>query len=95
VLAVVQALAFTQADALRGATLSAAYCLGLGLPFLLVGLGLQRAMTTIGWARENTPAIRRVSGTLMIALGLVMASGAWNSITVWMRVQAGAFATPI
>ena len=32
--------AFTQADAVRGATLSAAYCIGLGLPFLLVGLGL-------------------------------------------------------
>jgi cytochrome c-type biogenesis protein len=95
VLAVVQALAFTQANALRGATLSAAYCVGLGLPFLLVGLGLQRAMTTVGWARANTPAIRRVSGLLMIALGLVMASGMWNSITVWMRVQAGAFATPI
>lgn len=31
----------------------------------------------------------------MIALGVVMASGAWNAVTVWMRVQAGAFATPI
>jgi cytochrome c-type biogenesis protein len=95
VLAVVQAMAFTQADAVRGATLSAAYCIGLGLPFLLVGLGLQRAMSAIGWARANTVPIRRVSGYLMIALGVVMASGAWNAVTVWMRVQAGAFATPI
>ncbi len=95
VLAVVQAMAFTQADALRGATLSAAYCIGLGLPFLLVGLGLHRALTAIGWARANTVPIRRASGILMIALGVVMASGAWNVVTVWMRVQAGAFATPL
>lgn len=95
VLAVVQALAFTQADALRGAALSAVYCLGLGLPFLLVGLGLHRALTAIGWARAHTETIRRASGSLMVALGIVMMSGAWNYVTVWMRVQAGAFATPL
>ena len=38
-LAAVQTLAFSEGSAVRGAVLSFAYCIGLGVPFLLIGLG--------------------------------------------------------
>jgi len=93
VLAVVQTLAFTQASAARGALLSAAYCLGLGIPFLILGLAFNRALTAFEWARRHTPTIMRVSGIFMIVIGLLLVTGAWNEVTIWMRVQIGGFQT--
>ena len=61
-LAAVQALAFTEASAARGALLSVAYCLGLGLPFLVVGLAMERGLRCAGLgppARPGHPAGRR------------------------------------
>ena len=54
-LAAVQSLALTQASALRGAILTTAYCLGLGIPFILVGLGLRRVAGGVGWVKRHYP----------------------------------------
>jgi cytochrome c-type biogenesis protein len=60
---------------LRGIVLLSAYSLGLGLPFLLVGLGVQRAMGAFGWVRRNYRWIAGVSGVLMVTMGLLLATG--------------------
>jgi cytochrome c-type biogenesis protein len=60
---------------LRGVILLSSYALGLGLPFLLVGLGVQRAMGALGWVRRNYRWIAGVSGVLMVAMGLLLATG--------------------
>jgi cytochrome c-type biogenesis protein len=65
---------------LRGILLLSAYSLGLGLPFLLVGLGVQRAMGALGWVRRNYRWIAGVSGVLMIAMGLLLATGTLTRI---------------
>jgi cytochrome c-type biogenesis protein len=93
VLAVVQTLAFTQASAARGALLSIAYCLGLGIPFLVVGLTLDKTFSAFGWARRHTPLLMRLSGAAMIVIGLLLITGVWSDITIWMRVQIGGFQT--
>ena len=93
VLAVVQTLAFTQASAARGALLSIAYCVGLGIPFLVVGLTLDKTLSAFGWARRHTPLLMRLSGAVMIAIGLLLITGVWSEITIWMRVQIGGFQT--
>jgi cytochrome c-type biogenesis protein len=95
VLAVVQTLAFTQASAARGALLSVVYCIGLGIPFLVIGLAFDKAITSIGWARRHTPVLMKVSGALMIAVGVLLVSGAWTDVTIWMRVQSGSFQPPL
>jgi cytochrome c-type biogenesis protein len=46
-------LAVDQASALRGALLSAAYCLGLGVPFILAAIAFRRAMGTFGWVKQH------------------------------------------
>lgn len=55
----------------RGALLLLAYSFGLGLPFVLVGLGWGRALGLLGWARRHGGALRAASGALLVALGVL------------------------
>ncbi len=84
-LAAVQSLAFTEGSALRGALLSVAYCIGLGLPFLVIGLAMERGLGALAWARRHTRAIQWVGGLSLILLGLLMVTGLWGSMTIALR----------
>ncbi len=68
------AIAVTQSTG-RGILLLLAYSLGLGVPFLLVGLGVQRFMGAFGWVRRNYAWIAGVSGALLIVVGVLLATG--------------------
>jgi cytochrome c-type biogenesis protein len=94
-LAAVQSLAFTEASAGRGALLSVAYCVGLGLPFLLVGLAMERGFGALAWARRHARAIQMVGGVSLIVLGLVMVSGLWGSLTVALRGWISGWEVPL
>ena len=94
-LAAVQSLAFTEGSAARGALLSVAYCLGLGLPFLLIGLAMERGLEALAWARRNTRAIQVVGGVSMILLGVLMVTGLWGSLTIAMRDWVSGFEVPL
>ncbi|GAB2501915.1 Cytochrome C biogenesis protein transmembrane region [Corynebacterium atrinae] len=71
--------------AARGVILIIGYCLGLGLPFLLVALGSARAMRTIGWLSKHSRAIQITGGVLMILVGLALVTGAWAEFINWVR----------
>jgi cytochrome c-type biogenesis protein len=90
-LTAVQGLAFTEGSALRGAVLSLAYCLGLGLPFILLGLAFRRLAGALGWVRRHYVLVMRLGGGLLVAIGLLLVTGLWNEVTVWMRTVAPAF----
>lgn len=94
-LTAVQSLAFTEASAARGALLSFVYCLGLGLPFILLGLLFRYAAGTLAWVRRHYVLIMRIGGGLLVAIGLLLVTGAWDSITIWMRTLVPGFETPI
>lgn len=94
-LAAVQSLAFTEGSAARGALLSVAYCIGLGLPFLVIGLAMERGLEALAWARRNTRAIQIVGGVSMVALGVLMVSGLWGSLTIAMRGWISGFEVPL
>lgn len=94
-LAAVQGLAFTEASAGRGALLSLAYCLGLGVPFLLVGLGMQRGMAALAWARRNTRRIQQAGGAGLVALGVLMVSGLWGELSIVMRGWISGWTVPL
>jgi cytochrome c-type biogenesis protein len=72
VLAAVLVLASDTGTALRGAALLAAYALGLGAAFLLVGIAFARAMSTFRWLRDRYSGIQVVSGAVLVALGLLL-----------------------
>lgn len=69
----------------RGVVLVIAYCLGLGVPFILVALGSSRAVHAVGWLRRHTRVIQMVGGVLLIAVGLALAAGLWNEFVSWIR----------
>ncbi|MDP9239764.1 MAG: cytochrome c biogenesis protein CcdA [Actinomycetota bacterium] len=84
-LGAVQGLAYASASAGRGALLSAAYCLGLGLPFVLFGLGLQRLLGAVGVIRRHAQWVTRFGGALLVLLGVLLLTGLWNDVTITVR----------
>ena len=71
--------------AARGVLLVIAYCIGLGLPFLLVALGSSAAVRGIDVLRRHSRAIQIVGGVAMVIVGLMLLTGAWNSFIGWTR----------
>ncbi|WP_181062598.1 cytochrome c biogenesis protein CcdA [Pseudoclavibacter sp. RFBG4] len=77
-LATIQALSYTLADPGRGALLAFFYCIGLGLPFVLVALGIGRVTTGINWVRKHIRTINLVGGGILILIGFLMVIGVWQ-----------------
>lgn len=75
----------TGVDAARGVLLIVAYCLGLGLPFVVVAFGSTWAMRTVGWLQRNTRRIQIFGGVLLIIVGVLLLSGAWAEFVYWLR----------
>jgi len=94
-LTAVQTLAFTEASAVRGALLSFVYCLGLGLPFVLLAIAFSRMAGAIGWVRKHYVWVMRIGGGMLIIVGLLLVTGLWTDFTVWLRVQVPGFETPL
>ncbi|CAJ1585569.1 cytochrome c biogenesis CcdA family protein [[Mycobacterium] wendilense] len=69
----------------RGVALVIAYCLGLGLPFIVLALGSTWAFGALGWLRRHTRTIQIVGGVLLILVGLALVSGLWNEFISWVR----------
>ena len=94
-LGAVQALAIDEASAGRGALLGVAYCIGLGVPFLLVALGLQSSERMLDFLRRHRLAALRIGGGLLVLVGLLLVSGLWTRLTGAMQLWIGGFETVI
>jgi cytochrome c-type biogenesis protein len=80
----------------RGVTLAVAYGIGLGLPFLLVAAGLDRAGRASGWLRRHQRAIQVAGGLLLVAVGLLLLTGAWEGINRWLQTElVSGFEVPV
>ncbi|WP_234946191.1 cytochrome c biogenesis CcdA family protein [Agrococcus sp. Marseille-P2731] len=79
-LAAISALTVTTGSAGQGAILGLAYALGLGIPFLLIALGLGWAGGAVAWLRRHIRAVNIAGGAMLVAIGLLMVTGAWNAI---------------
>lgn len=75
----------TGLDAARGVLLIVAYCLGLGLPFIVVAFGSTRAIRTVGWLQRHTRTIQIVGGIMLIVVGILLLSGIWTQFVYWLR----------
>lgn len=94
-LGAVQTLAFDSATAGKGALLSAAYSLGLGVPFVLAALGLRRGTAALAVLRRHSRTITRMGGAMLLAVGLLLLTGWWDELTIQLRVWAAGFGTVI
>jgi cytochrome c-type biogenesis protein len=93
-LAAVQTLAIDSASALRGAALAAVYCIGLGLPFLLVALAFRRAVGAMSWMKQHYVLLIRIGGGTLVLLGVLMVTGVWDEWAIQMRIWTAGFGVP-
>ena len=94
-LGAVQTLAFTEASAARGALLSFFYCLGLGLPFIVVGLLYRRLLGTVGWVRRHSQLVMRIGGAMLVIIGVLLVTGLWDDLTIGLRSWASDWGVPL
>jgi cytochrome c-type biogenesis protein len=88
-LTAVLGLAAVQGSAGRGTLLAAAYSLGMGLPFIGFAFGLTRLLRLAAFLRRHGAWVTRLGGLLLVAVGLALATGAWNAFITWLRVTVG------
>jgi cytochrome c-type biogenesis protein len=84
-LGAVQVLAFESATAQRGAILSAAYCFGLGTPFILMGLFLDKAEPFRKMIARRGNLITKIGGALLILIGLLQVTNLWDQLMNSLR----------
>ena len=84
-LAAVQTLAFQESSAVRGAVLSFGYCLGLGLPFILSGLFMDKSAKLRSIIYRRGDVISKIGGVFLIALGLLQVLGFWGDLMNSLR----------
>ncbi|PAZ12052.1 cytochrome C biogenesis protein ResC [Streptomyces sp. SA15] len=94
-LASVLALSSQQSSAGRGAILTVAYCLGLGVPFVLAAVAFRKALGAFGWVKRHYVWVMRIGGTMMILTGLLLLTGAWDRIVSEMQVWSNGFTVGI
>jgi len=83
-LAAVLMVAGSDQSALYGASLLAVYALGLGVPFLLAALGMQRFMSFMKGARGYLGYIEKAMGVLLIVTGILFITGSINELSWWL-----------
>jgi cytochrome c-type biogenesis protein len=84
-LASVQALAFQESSAVRGAILSLGYCIGLGAPFIATGLFLDKSEKIRKVALKSGNSISKVGGVVLILIGILQLTGLWTDLMIEMR----------
>jgi cytochrome c-type biogenesis protein len=94
-LASVQALAFQESSAVRGAVLSFGYCIGLGLPFIASGVFLDKSEKLRKVLVKSGNKVSKVGGVLLIVIGLLQLTGLWTDLMIEMRSLITDFAPVI
>lgn len=84
-LAAILALGLDSGSAGRGAVLAIAFCVGLGLPFVLAAFGIGRSDRALRFLRRHRRTVLRVGGALLVLLGLALVTGVWDSWAQWLQ----------
>ncbi|GAA1135820.1 cytochrome c biogenesis protein CcdA [Kribbella jejuensis] len=94
-LGTVMTLATTQGSTARGATLALVFSLGLGIPFIVAALAFRRMLGAVAWVRKHQLLVIRIGGVLMIAVGLLLLTGVWDSMTADLRQWVANFGSAV
>lgn len=88
-------LAMDQGTAGRGAILTVAYCLGLGIPFVLAAVAFRKALGAFSWVKRHYVWVMRIGGGMMIVTGLLLLTGAWGSMMQELQGWSNGFTVGI
>ena len=82
VLATIFTLAGSTSSVSWGALLLAIYSIGLGIPFVLVGVFFARGRTSLNWLARHGRRIEQVGGVFLVVIGILFVTGRWQSLFV-------------
>ncbi len=85
----VYSMSLVEGTAGRGAFLTLCYCLGLGIPFVLVALGFGWVTRALGFVRRHRRAVSVVSGAVLVVMGVLLVTGEWNHLMNLLRSRVG------
>ena len=94
-LSAVLTLATNQASAGRGALLAFAYSLGLGLPFIVAALAFRRLLGAVAFVRRHQVWVTRIGGSMLVVVGILLVTGAWDTLVANMRDWIGQYETAV
>ena len=79
----------------RGAFLAFVYCLGLGIPFLVAAVSFRKMMSAVGWVRRHQLGVMRFGGGMLVVVGLLLVTGAWDAMIVHVKNWVGSYVTVV
>jgi cytochrome c-type biogenesis protein len=94
-LSAVLSLSLTEASAVRGTLLAFAYSLGLGLPFVLAALAFRWMVGAVAWVRLHQVWVTRIGGAMLVVVGVLLVTGAWDLLVADMRGWVSGFETVV
>jgi cytochrome c-type biogenesis protein len=94
-LAAVLTLSANSANASRGSFLAFVYCIGLGVPFIIAAVAFQRTMGAVRFVRRHQVWVMRLGGAMLVGVGVLLLTGAWDQLVAWMQVQVGPVDPPV
>jgi cytochrome c-type biogenesis protein len=94
-LAAVNLLAVNEGTAARGALLSVAYCLGLGIPFVVAAVAFRRTLGAVRWVRRHQVWVTRLGGAMLVAVGVLLLTGQWDVWVGDLRGWVSGFEVPV
>jgi cytochrome c-type biogenesis protein len=85
----------TSGSAGRGVLLGVAYGVGLGVPFIAVGVAFKRTASALAAVKRHYALVSRVGGAFLVLLGLLQVSGAWEWFALWMKQRYSGVSGPV
>ena len=83
-LGAILSLAASEASLSRGTALLAVYAMGLGLPFLLAAVFIDRSMVLMAGLKPHMGLIEKAMGALLVLVGLALLTGAFSRFSYWL-----------
>jgi cytochrome c-type biogenesis protein len=94
-LSAVTSLSLDSGNAGRSVLIGVAYCLGLGLPFVLTAVAFRKAMGAFGYVKRHYQAVMRIGGGMLVLIGVLLVTGQWDHLVIWLQGQTPGFQSPI
>ena len=82
------------ATAGRGALLTAVYCLGLGVPFIVAGIAFRRALGAFAVVKRHYGVVIWAGGLMLVGVGVLLLTGEWSTLSRDLRGMFPGYTAP-
>jgi cytochrome c-type biogenesis protein len=92
----VQTLVYVEGpNSAKAIALTLIYCLGLGIPFLLIALGFRRSAEMFSFLKRHRRGLQITGGAILVLIGVLIATGLWNSMMSWIQASLPGYELPV